>query len=186
MSKNITAVFTLMLFLSIAGCDTIDAINAAPGLEARIKTLEENEQTLKELLEANTSSLNRLENVFPQTAFIQPTSKGYSVAACSSGYFTLSCENIKEYGTGSEVTLEVVNLLGVTTTGVTLYVRYYPATPDEGKSLYDSVKSIKEEIARIDSGKAVYTTLRLPEYKPDNLSALLIEIGVKGTSYIRQ
>ncbi len=165
-------------------------------LEKRIVLLEKDSQQLKGQIESekiaskhNYTLISSLRGLFPEIAIIDPTANTYSIIACPSGLFSISCDNIKPYSTGSEISFEVTNLLGTTVTGVKLNVEYSTEGLNDTSILSKHLKDLREKtssISSIKSGYAVKMKVRIPEYKPDNLKYISVSVAVSGLSYHQQ
>ena len=98
----------------------------------------------------------------------------------SDGYIVISASiaGIKPYGSGSEITLEIVNWMGVTLTGVELRVAV--SNKKEGTPhIAKDTSSIQE----LGPGKGRYATIRVPQ-KPEEFDAVgVIFLGADGINY---
>lgn len=195
-----------MLFCSFNAFafELIDNINKAGENEIDIKELRKENELLKKGIEDIEERLKRTEiqtsfqgqrlniiyQAFPDQATFQPSEMGYAVVACRTGYFAISCENIKSYATGSEITLQVVNMLSVNATDVVMNISYAAAMIDIGNQeetskYFKTRKERREKIGNCAASKAKLVKVRIPEYKPDELKCMEISMSVGGIEFIK-
>ena len=124
------------------------------------------------------STLDSLENTAPSSAFLEPTSKKYSVAGNGGCFFAVSCDDIKAYGRGSELTFTVVNLSGVGATGTEVIIT--PATID---GVTSETKEYVFRISSIDSGGSHREKVGLKDIKPEEIKSLTVTVRQGGISY---
>lgn len=109
-------------------------------------------------------------------AFLDVNDTGYD--RMTDGYTTMSAsiEEIKPYANGSEVTLEIINWMGVALTGV----RFRASVGNFG-SLPIPQKEVS--LPRIDAGSAAKLTIRFSE-KPGSFNTVgLLYLGSDGVHY---
>ena len=169
-------------------------------LRSEIESLKsENKKLTDEIKSLNTifenlnsfqdSRITSLEKLFPRTAYIEPSSDKYALVHCLGGLFAVFCKDIKKYSTGSEVTIMIVNMLGTTSSNLSMKVCYSNAMFKVGdpESFSPYIKGKKEIIEKLDGlfppGVAKYKKIRIPEYPPDQLAILEISMAVDGISY---
>lgn len=196
MKKLILSVALLLACVSHAygmGAD----INALRGeiesLHAENKKLSDEIQLLnnvvKNLNDFQDKRIAALEDNFPRTAYIEPSSDKYAIVSCTGGLFAVFCKDVKKYSTGSELTIMFVNMLGTTSQNLNMKICYSNAIFEAGdsESFSSYIKGKKEVIEKVDGlfppGTAKYKKIRIPEYQPDQLAILEISISVDGINY---
>lgn len=184
--------------------ELLDNINKAGEIGTEVEQLKKENELLKKevedikdrlkIIEAQTAfqgrRLNIIYQVFPDQAIFQPSEMGYSVITCKTGYFAISCENIKPYATGSEITLQVVNMLSINATNVVMNISYAAAmfdinNQDETTKYFKTRKERQEKIGDCTSARAKLVKVRIPEYKPDELKCVEISMSVGGIEFIK-
>ena len=210
---KISALLVLLFTLVLSGCEQTDKLNQALESAERVKNLEKEVASLKvqlkeqitetgiekitreTVIELLLKKINSLEQRFPSKVYLNPAEKGYAIIGTLGGFFSVSCDKIEGYSSGSKVYLEVVNFSSVTTTDVNVMVAYSPdpapafneKIPDAYQTAYANYqKSLVQRVEKIDSiepGRRQIIELRMPEYKPDNLRNLEISVFFSGIRY---
>ena len=199
--RLLRAVPLVLLVVLSTACQQLDDIKAAANAAEEIKALEVRVTELeKQLSEAQTkydriheidSSMNRylfdsvfeLKEKFPDSALLVPAKADYKIIATPGGLFTVSCESIKEYATGSEVELQIVNLLAVNATLLTLEVGYSSYETKDQENYTKNLKYASTSIDKIQNGTRKIVKLRMPEYKPDQVLNMVVTISSRGMEY---
>lgn len=183
--------------------DFFDNLKRVGELGAEVESLKKENEKLRQdfsdlssktefnelMLKVMFVDLTHLSRVFPQTASFQPSEKGYAVVSCANGYFAVSCKDIKSYSTGSEITIQVVNMLSVSATGVELKIAYATTKKFDEKSIVldEYTKSRVERVEKVNGdippATAKLITVRAPEYKPEQVKLLEISVFAGGIGY---
>ena len=206
--KKQAVIFCVMLlcFPSKAFCfDFFDNLSRVGELSTEIDAIKvENAELKREItdiknklasyelfIDYTNKALWRFSTLSPTNIRIDPTMNQYSILTCYNGYFAVFCENIKSYGTGSELTLGLVNLLGTTVTDIELKFTYSNSpvfdenNPNNSWKNYEAGKKEKIEKPQPDfpPGTKRSIKIRLPEYKPDQLKHISLEASVGGIRF---
>ena len=120
--------------------------------------------------------ISRLENE------IHPVDSRFVVVTSMSGRYAVSVTNVKSYASGSKINLEIVNLYGVTLTGVKVNILAIPLDED-GHSNTEFKKGITETVGDIAAGTAKRKTVSIPEISPENLKMIYVHIEESGIRY---
>ena len=126
---------------------------------------------VKKYVDAKTFSAMPERNVL-----IEVDSTGY--AALNDGFTTVSVaiEEIKPHANGSEITLRIVNWMGVTLTDIGFEVA--AVNPKESYNLYKTVS-----LSEAKPGKAAYLKVRLPAKTSEFSEVDIIYKGATGIRY---
>lgn len=203
LTSFILLAFTLFFPTRAFSLDFFDNLKRVGELGAEIDNIKKQNEELREeldklkkanevnniLLELYSRDIMFVSSVLPQKVYIEPSSKEYSVVACKNGYFAVSCKDIKPYSTGSEITIKLVNMLSVGVLNAEMTVGYSTHNMfDDGKDSYkrykEALKEKKERIADcLYPATEKLVTVRLPEYKPDQIKIIEISITAGGIRY---
>lgn len=184
-----------LFFPLLSGCDYVDnyidkrieAGSDSQKIAALQKELEETQKSLKYFEESQKltykyiigPSLSRVEEVAPSSAYLDPNTNKFSVVGYRGCFLTVSCTKFKEYGSGSTVTLELVNLMAASLTNVEVKVEYGPdaelktGLPNETSS----------RIGLVRSGASNIVEIRMPEYKPEQVKYFSVSVEIGGIEY---
>lgn len=113
MLKKSTAL--ILMALLISGC------NDNKELLSRIKTLEDNYESLKSTVELNELIIQISNN---NVAFLKPGDSGYSVVNFDLGKLTIAIDNATQYAGGVLVTFKIGNTLSSTITELSADFEY--------------------------------------------------------------
>jgi len=167
-------------------------------LKKEVESLKVEIKSIKDFLELQKimnnyydRSIKTLDFKLPEQALLNPSESKFSIISCRGGLFTVSCENIRKYSTGSEVTIEFVNLYSATMVDNTITVEYAKEFPnwndlEKNKVYLDSRKEKTEKLDDIKSGKAKSIKIRIPEYTPEELKFIGIKIQPNGITYQKE
>lgn len=167
-------------------------------LKKEVESLKVEIESIKDFLELQKimnnyydRSIKTLDFKLPEQALLNPSESKFSIISCRGGLFTVSCENIRKYSTGSEVTIEFVNLYSATMVDNTITVEYAKEFPnwndlEKNKVYLDSRKEKTEKLDDIKSGKAKSIKIRIPEYTPEELKFIGIKIQPNGITYQKE
>lgn len=207
--KKLIPILVIALVLSfptmVFSLDFFDNLRRVGELGAEVESLKkENEKLRQDFSELSSKTefnqlmiklmfvdLSHLSTIFPQTASFRPSEKGYAVVSCANGYFAVSCKDIKSYSTGSEITIQIVNMLSVSATDVELKIAYAASKKFDEKSiiLEEYTKSRVERVEKVNGdilpATAKLITVRAPEYKPEQVKLLEISVVAGGIGYKR-
>lgn len=175
----------------------IDSITGISSVKSDVDVLKAEVEELKGIIELQKQAISMvynkvfdIEKVIPNRAEFSPSDQGYSIVFSLGGLFSVSCNNIKPYSTGSEVELEIVNLYSVDVTDVVLNISYSQEDKDYSdiekmKKHTSGLKSVKKKVDIIKSGCSVLVTFRAPEYKPDTIKYVSVVMSAAGQRYRR-
>lgn len=199
--KRVYAVLMTILPVFLSGCDLMDDFRLAKEagkkiasvetqLEhatSRIDFLEKENIDLKKQLENFSEEILSVKVNVPSYAMLNPSSSKFAIAAAPGMFFAVSCDDIAEYASGSKLKLSITNLMGLTVTGINVELRYLPSITDKEGELKDDfmdlLKNTREKIDSISPGTSQTVEMRLPEYKPDQVKALMVSISYEGIRY---
>lgn len=181
---------TLTLPSTSYSIDFFDNIKKAGQLSDQVKKLEEENSYLKDEIDNIKSRLNGISTPFENRVFMTPSSSGYSVLAFQSGLLILSCENIKNYASGSELYIEVINATSVILTNVKLKIEYSSTEfslkdPEAISNFFAGLKKGEEIIREARPGISTIIKFRLPEYKSDEIKFLSFTAEPGGLRYTK-
>jgi hypothetical protein len=111
--KNLIAA-TISLIL-VSGCSDNKE------LLSKVKTLEENYESLKSTVEINEIVASLSGN---KVAFLKPGDSGYSVISFDLGKLTISIDNVTQYAGGVRVTFKIGNTLSSNISGLSADFEY--------------------------------------------------------------
>ena len=137
---------------------------------------------------ANTWRIEVLEKESFKTsscAYITPTESRFSVVTSPTGRYAVSVTNVKNYASGSKVTLEFINLYGVQMDGVEAEIVATPILPEgtDYKEIEKQQKTVSNMVGLIPAGTARTKTFSIPEIPAEKLKMLKVTVTEKGVRY---
>ena len=155
--------------------------NKIKELTAKIENLE---------LEKNIANW-RLERIEKESykisseAYLRPTENRFSVVTSPTARYGVSVTNVKNYASGSKVTLEFINFYGVGVNGVKAELVATPITPDGTN--YTEIEKLQRTtsdiVGDIPAGTAKRKTFNIAEIPAEKLKMLKVTITEEGVRY---
>lgn len=177
----------VLLASNLAGCEAIDSLNNVKKINEENENLKfrvsELEKEIGILKQQDFLLSIQIDSMYSKTAFVSPTSEGYSLAKTDYGSITVSCNNIEKYSNGSKVKLTFGNILSATLTDVSVSIQYGPKRKDnEDYSEWNKKLKTKEFKMNdnIPAGSWTSVQAALPDYAPEDIGYMSVAVDPKG------
>lgn len=140
-------------------------------------------QTMKiNLNEYRLSLIEDSSQLSTKTAFFEPTSDKYLTVSTNTGKYAVFISNVQKYTSGSKFNIEVVNLIGVETTGIKATVI---VSPKVEKNLdYNKLQKLQRtatcSFGDIPSGYSKIKSVSVPDISPEKIHMIMISLEEDG------
>ena len=124
----------------------------------------------------------KLDRIAPSHGILDPTSTNLTIVGNRGTFFAISIDDVKAYAKGTSLKLTVINLSGVTITGVKVKVDPTPIR-EKRKSSSSIVSDTTVKISKIESGGSRIEAATISELKPDEIDYITVSIESEGIEY---